>query len=79
MKTKNPLYVIKGSTVMEARNLFDMVLKKFNLEPAYQMLMNILKMLLQQVTSYPSFVAVKNIIDQLVAKVSGVVAKFTPA
>ena len=79
MKNKNPLYVVKGSTVLEARNLFDMVLKRFNLEPAYEVLMSIIRMLLKQVTNYPTFVAVKTMIDNLMAKMMGVVSKFSPA
>lgn len=79
MKNKNPLYVVKGSTVVEAKGLFDMVLKKLNLEPAFQMLMNLIRFLLKQVTSYPSFVAVKNVVDQLIEKFFKVLAKTTPA
>lgn len=69
MKNKNPLYVVKGSTVLEAKNLFDMVLKRFNLEGVYEVVMNILKMLLAQVKSYPMLLVVKGIVDQLVNKV----------
>lgn len=76
MKNKNPLYVVKGSTVMEAKNFFDMVLKRFNLEPAFEVIMNIVRMLLNQVTSYPMFVAVKNFVDQVMAKIMGLMGKF---
>ncbi len=69
MKNKNPLYVVKGSTVLEAKNLFDMVLKRFNLEGVYEIFMNILKMLLAQVKSYPMLMVVKGIVDQMVNKV----------
>lgn len=68
MKNKNPLYVVKGSTVLEAKNLFDMFLKRFNLEGVYEIAMNILKMLLSQVKSYPMLMVVKGIVDQLVNK-----------
>lgn len=79
MKNKNPLYVVKGSTVMEAKGLFDMVLKKFNLEPAFEMLMKMVRFLLGQVTSYPSFVAVKAAIDNLIVNFFKLVGKVTPA
>lgn len=69
MKNKNPLYVVKGSTVLEAKNLFDMVLKRMGLEGVYEILMNILKMLLEQVKSYPMLMVVNGIVDQLVNKV----------
>jgi hypothetical protein len=69
MKNKNPLYVVKGSTVLEAKNLFDMVLKRFNLEGLYEIMMSIFKMLLSQVQSYPMLLVVKGIVDQLVNKV----------
>ncbi len=76
MKNKNPLYVVKGKNVMEAKNLFDLVLKKFNLEPAFEILTNIMKMMLAQVTSYSGFVAVKTWFDNLMTSVFGIVTKY---
>ncbi len=76
MKNKNPLYVVKGKNVMEAKNLFDLVLKKFNLEPAFEILNNILKLMLSQVTSYSAFVAVKTWFDNLMTSVFGIVTKY---
>lgn len=73
MKNKNPLYVVKGKNVQEAKNLFDLVVKKLNLEPAIEILSNIFKMMLAQVTSYPMFVAVKNWLDQILTKVFGII------
>lgn len=75
MKNKNPLYVVKGDSVQEAKNLFDLVLKKFNLEPAFEMLSSLFKLMLSQVTSYPMFVAVKGWIDQILTKVFGLVTQ----
>ncbi len=75
MKNKNPLYVVKGKNVLEAKNLFDLVLKKFNLEPMFEIINNIVKMLLSQVTTYSGFVAVKAWFDDLISKVFGVVTK----
>lgn len=79
MKSKNPLYVVKGSTVMEARSLFDMVLKKFNLEPAFEVIMNIFRMLLAQVQSYPAFVAVKHFVELILSKLGLFHPAQTPA
>ena len=75
MKNKNPLYVVKGNNVQEAKNLFDLVLKKFNLEPAFEMLSSLMKLMLSQVTSYPMFVAVKGWIDQILTKIFGLVTQ----
>lgn len=76
MKNKNPLYVVKGNNVEQAKNLFDLVLKKFNLEPAFEILSNIMKLMLSQVTSYAGFVAVKTWIDEMISKVFGMVTKY---
>lgn len=76
MKNKNPLYVVKGNNVEQAKNLFDLVLKKFNLEPAFEILTNIMKLMLAQVTSYAGFVAVKSWIDDMISKVFGMVSKY---
>ena len=82
MKAKNPLYVVKGQNVEEVKNLLEMLLKKFDLEPALRMLEQLLSLLLSQVQSYPAFVVVKNVFDQwlaqllpLLQQVSGVFAK----
>ena len=68
MKNKNPLYVVKGQNVEQAKNLFDMLLKRFDLEPVFKLLQQIMTMLLAQVQSYPVFVAVKSVIDQWMAQ-----------
>ncbi len=73
MKNKNPLYVVKGKNVLEAKNLLDLVAKKFNLEPMIELMTNIMKMMLAQVTSYPMFVAMKNWLDQILTKIFGIV------
>jgi hypothetical protein len=76
MKTKNPLYVVKGKDVQEASNLFDLVIKKFNLEPMIEVFQNILRMLLEQIKSYPSLMVIKKILDELIVKYFGLVSKF---
>ncbi len=69
MKNKNPLYVVKGQNVEQAKNLFDMLLKRFDLEPLVKMLQQLLELLLSQVQTYPVFVLVKNVIDQWLAQI----------
>ena len=68
MKNKNPLYVVKGQNVEEAKSLFDMFIKKLDLEPALKMLSQIFEMLLAQVKSYPMFTMVKSVLDQWLAQ-----------
>lgn len=76
MKHKNPLYVVKGKDVQEAKDIFDLVIKKLNLEPVVQFLQNMLKMILENIKSYPTFLAMKNLLDELVLKYFGLVKKF---
>ena len=76
MKNKNPLYVVKGNNVEQAKNFLDLIVKKFNLEPMIEVVTNILKLMLSQVTSYSGFVAVKAWFDGLVSKIFGAVTKY---
>jgi len=76
MKTKNPLYVVKGKDVLEVKNLFDLVVKKLNLEPVIQIINNILKMILEQVKNYPAFVAAKAFVDEMIVKYFRLIEKF---
>jgi hypothetical protein len=76
MKHKNPLYVVKGKDVQEAKDIFDLVIKKLNLEPVVQFLQNMLKMILENIKSYPTFVAMKNLLDELVVRYFGLIKKF---
>lgn len=76
MKNKNPLYVVKGKDVQEAKDIFDLVIKKLNLEPVVQFIQNMLKMILENIKSYPTFLAMKNLLDELIVKYFGFVKKF---
>jgi hypothetical protein len=76
MKNKNPLYVVKGKDVQEAKDIFDLVIKKLNLEPVVQFIQNMLKMILENIKSYPTFLAMKNLLDELIVKYFGIVKKF---
>jgi hypothetical protein len=67
MKNKNPLYVVKGKEVQAASNVFDLVVKKLNLEPLIELLLNIFNMLLEQVRSFETFKAVKDYLDEVLA------------
>jgi hypothetical protein len=76
MKNKNPLYVVKGKDVQEAKDIFDLVIKKLNLEPVVQFIQNMLRMILENIKSYPTFLAMKNLLDELIVKYFGIVKKF---
>ena len=76
MKNKNPLYVVKGKDVQEAKDIFDLVIKKLNLEPVVQIIQNILQMILENIKTYPSFLAMKGLLDELVARYFSLVKKF---
>jgi hypothetical protein len=77
MKNKNPLYVVKGKTVQEAKGVFDLIVKKMNLDPVVQFVINLIKTILAEVKTYPMFLAAKTMIDELMAKILPVVLKFT--
>lgn len=68
MKQKNPLYVVKGQNVEQAKNFFDMLIKKLELEPVINFLQSMITMLMEQVKSYPTFLLVKSMIDQWMAQ-----------
>jgi len=64
-KIKNPLYVVKEDHVEKASGLFDLLIKKFNLAPVFEILMNILKMLLDNVQTYQGVKMINEYLDFL--------------
>lgn len=72
--TKNPLYVVKdtkkGSVVEEASGFIDLIIKKFGLGPALEMLGTLFEGLMAMASNYAMFMVVKDFIDQLMAKIS---------
>lgn len=69
MKNKNPLYVVKGKEVQEADSMFDLVIKKFNLQPAMNILKNLFYLLLEQVENFAMFQAVKGYMDEIIKRI----------
>ena len=69
MKNKNPLYVVKGQNVEQAKGLWDLFVKKFDLEPVVNFMINFFQMLLEQAKSYPALVLVKNMLDEWIAQI----------
>jgi len=76
MKTKNPLYVVKGKDVQEASSMLDLFIKKFNLEPLMTVLKNIFNLLLEQVENYAMFLVIKNFLDEILQKLVELGKKF---
>ena len=76
MKTKNPLYVVKGKEVQEASSVLDLVIKKFNLEPMIRIMQNIFHMLLEQVKTFAMYKAVKQYIDEMVQGITELGRRF---
>lgn len=72
MKNKNPLYVVKGKDVQEASSLMDLVIKRFNLEPAINILRNIFYLLLEQVENFAWFQAIVKFYNDMVQKIRDV-------
>jgi ribosome assembly protein YihI (activator of Der GTPase) len=70
MKTKNPLYVVKGKEVQEASSVIDLVIKRFNLEPMINILKNIFYLLLEQVENFAMYKAVKAYVDEMMQKIT---------
>ena len=68
-RAKNPLYVVKNNHVEEADNLMDLLIKKFNLAPLFEILGNILQMLLENVRTYSAFLVVQDFLDFFISKV----------
>ncbi len=68
-KNKNPLYVVKGKDVHEASSLIDLVIMKFNLAPAINILRNLILLLLEQVENFATYKAVKSFIDEILTRI----------
>lgn len=76
---KNPLYVVKGQQVEQAKDWFDLLIKKFELEPVVAFLQQLLQMLVAQVQSYPLFLVVKGYLDQLLMMLRPLTSAFSGA
>lgn len=69
MKNKNPLYVVKGDHVEEAKNMMDLLVKKLNLTPVIEFFEFVLRMLLENIKTYSAFLVVQEFIDLIVQKI----------
>lgn len=64
-KNKNPLYVVKGDQVEKANNFFDLIIKKLNLQPAFELLMNLLKIIIENIKSYAALEIAVNFLEEI--------------
>lgn len=69
MKNKNPLYVVKGKNVEQASSIFDLIVKKLDIEEAITVFKNIFSLLIAQVQTYAVFEAVTKFFNDLIEKV----------
>jgi len=76
---KNPLYVVKGQNVEEAKNVFDLIVKKLNLTPVITVFQNIIQMILENIKDYPTFLAMKKLLDNLIVYYFSFLKKFSLA
>lgn len=76
MKNKNPLYVVKGKEVQEASSVLDLVIKRFNLEPAMNIIKNIFLLLLEQIENFATYKAIKGFIDEMMLKMMEIAKRF---
>ncbi len=75
-KPKNPLYVVKGTTVHPTENVWDYMVERLNLRPLLNILNELLKVVLNSVKDYPTFLMAKNFVDQIVEKVLSLKLRF---
>ena len=69
-KHTNPLYVVtqKGNVVEEAQNYFELLLKKFDLVPLWEMVISLWNELLSQAKSYPMLQVLIDYLNLMIAK-----------
>ncbi|PIK15564.1 hypothetical protein [Halobacteriovorax sp. JY17] len=79
-KTSNPLYHISkdGKDVESVNNIFELLVKKFGLEPIISFLESMFEFMSEQVQSYAVFIALKELIDEIVEKLYKVIEKVQP-
>jgi hypothetical protein len=66
MKSKNPLYVVKGQDVLEAKSFIDLLLKKWNIGPTWELLQNLINVLLEQINSYAYLEVINTYLNHLI-------------
>ena len=77
---KNPLYVVtnNGKDVEQAESMWDAVVKKFNLQPAIDLLWTLLELLAKQINSYAALVWLQKELERFNNTVDKLLKTYTP-
>lgn len=79
-KKKNPLYVVtnNGKDVEQADSMWDAVVKKFNLQPAIDLLWTLLELLAKQINSYAALVWLQQELERFNNRVDKLLKTYAP-
>lgn len=77
---KNPLYVVtnEGKDVETAESLWDALVKRFNLQPAIDLLMMMVEIIAKQINSYAALVWLNEELTKVNAEIDRVFKKVAP-
>ena len=77
---KNPLYVVTndGKDVEAAESIWDAVVKKFNLQPAIDLLWTLLEILAKQINSYAALVWLQKELERFNQSVDKLLKTYAP-
>jgi hypothetical protein len=77
---KNPLYVVtnEGKDVETAESLWDALVKKFNLQPAIDLLMVMVEIIAKQINSYAALVWLNEELTKVNAEIDRILKKVAP-
>ena len=77
---KNPLYVVtnNGKDVEQAESIWDAVVKKFNLQPAIDLLWTLLEIIAKQINSYAALVWLQKELENFNTKVDKLLKTYAP-
>ena len=77
---KNPLYVVtnNGKDVEQADSVWDAVIKKFNLQPAIDLLWTLLELLAKQINSYAALVWLQGELERFNNNIDKLLKTYAP-
>ena len=80
VKPKNPLYHISkdGKDVESVSNFFELLVKKFGLDPVITFLESMFEFMIDHVQTYAVFITLKEMMDELIEKLFKVIEKVQP-
>jgi len=79
-KKNNPLYVVTndGKDVEQADSVWDAVVKKFNLQPAIDLIWTLLELLAKQINSYAALVWLQKELERFNNQVDKLLKTYAP-